>query len=301
MCANDAIEMLTLDLRNQDLLLTALTGVRGARRPENSDLNHIRCPLHDDSVGSVSIWMDENGFWRWKCHAGCGSGFYYNIPGIGVFDADRAILQTLTQDSAPAKTVTPVVPVMADWARDKFNERMDPEASYMLQLSRGISEEVAHYYGLGLHDGYWTIPISRPDRDEFCAVKMHAAYPHLVPKCRWFPCGTFPKEKPRHGIATLYPRPESWTPILRVFIMPGELKALRMISLGYQAVSPTSGESFSWPEREVRRLVGFRCAIVYDDDPAGRSFRDKTAKRLRQEGIPCQTLTAGRKMKNKQD
>jgi hypothetical protein len=33
-----------------------------------------RCPFHDDQRNSFSVFRDQRGRWRWKCHAGCGWG-----------------------------------------------------------------------------------------------------------------------------------------------------------------------------------------------------------------------------------
>ena len=33
-----------------------------------------RCPFHEDQRNSFSVWCNEAGQWRFKCHAGCGDG-----------------------------------------------------------------------------------------------------------------------------------------------------------------------------------------------------------------------------------
>jgi hypothetical protein len=32
------------------------------------------CPFHEDEHKSFSVFKGEDGFWHWKCHAGCGDG-----------------------------------------------------------------------------------------------------------------------------------------------------------------------------------------------------------------------------------
>src|SRR5436189_53716 len=32
------------------------------------------CPFHQDRHNSFSVWQSDSGFWRFKCHAGCGDG-----------------------------------------------------------------------------------------------------------------------------------------------------------------------------------------------------------------------------------
>jgi CHC2-type zinc finger protein len=33
-----------------------------------------KCPFHDDTHNSFSVWKNVAGLWFWKCHAGCGEG-----------------------------------------------------------------------------------------------------------------------------------------------------------------------------------------------------------------------------------
>jgi len=284
------IEDILSNLRSERLLLHVL----GA--DQAGDPGHIQCPFHSDNVGSMSIWMDEEGFWRWTCHAGCGSGTYLDAvrrKGVGVTLPLR-VMNHLGRMSRTERKRT--VPVPGKGTLDLLLRGMtlDQGSLDLLSKTRRISAQVAEHYYLRRDSSYWLIPIFHPGKDDICAVKMHAIFPDQAPKSRWLAIGTVPAERPKHGIATLYPRPEWWNPLVRLFIMPGELKALRMISMGHQAVSPTSGESFSWPEQEIKRLRGFRCTVVYDDDPAGIEFKDRTTQKLRNGGIPCQGITAGR-------
>ena len=277
-------------LRSDWMLLQAL-GV-----DMDCDHGHIVCPFHDDSVGSLSVWMDDAGIWRWTCHAGCGTGTYIDaqrrrgIPSDLPIELMNELLQTRKRDR---KVMVPVP--NKDLIDNKLGGGLESYDADALARTRRITRQVADHYYLSTDTEYWLIPIFHPEKDDICAVKMHAMYSETVPKSKWMACGTVPAERPKHGIATLYPRPEWWNPLLRLFILPGELKALRMISLGHQAVSPTSGESFSWPERELKRLKGFRCCVVYDDDPAGEAFRYRTMQKLRNGGIPCTSVTAGKR------
>jgi hypothetical protein len=154
----------------------------------------------------------------------------------------------------------------------------------------------------------WVIPISGPDGRPV-AVKLHREDPPAQsPKCLWAPFGTRPdpgQTKPRHAWSTLWPAPEWFggeeaeeraaileldghldradaehraqaeMPLL--FLTPGELKALAIAQSGRAATSVTGGESCVWEPALVGRLAGRRVVLVYDDDPAGHAFRDRTA------------------------
>ncbi len=244
--------------------------------------NHHPCPFHDDSNGSLSIYFDGQS-WKWKCHAGCGGG--------GLLEA----LQR-TGGSCDMKFAKSEAQIVSKWpipnSHNLSVHSCRPGISCdnipVEVVQRNLSPEVLNHFGVKLYCGLFSIPISDPEGD-IVAIKIHKhqAEPGRL-KCYWSPIGTAPIEKPKHGVATLFPRPEIWNKLLKLYICPGELKALRLVSMGHQAVSPTSGESFRWPEDEVDRLQGFRTTVIYDNDEAGIKFRDKTMAAMLRAGIPCQ-------------
>jgi DNA primase len=79
-----------------------------------------RCPFHEDSSASFSVYLGEDGELRWKCFAGCGGGdvidFLAKHRGISNADACREYI-TLAGISAPLpeglKNPTPPRPF--DW------------------------------------------------------------------------------------------------------------------------------------------------------------------------------------------
>lgn len=247
--------------------------------------NHHPCPFHADSTGSLSIYYDGMR-WKWKCHAGCGGG--------GVEEAAARMDKDLPTYSYKA-------------CGEKVSKWPVPRPNVMSELKRGpgfeqvmetrkISIEVADAFFLAGDRRETLIPITDPSGREV-AVKIHRhSNMRPSPKCGWLAVGTVPPEKPKHGVSTLFPRPELWNKLPKLYICPGELKALRVITMGRQAVSPTAGESFNWPDDELDRLRGFRTVVIYDDDEAGYRFRDKTQRRLRGAGIPCKAITCGRRL-----
>lgn len=229
-----------------------------------------RCPLHKDSRESLSIFVGDDGLLRWKCHAGCGSG---KVQGAG--------------------SHIPVPKPKTDWAEEFRIERylgafdVPTEEACNHRKIDGMTcvEYYIRYYDPNKR---WFIPI-RDASGVMRGIKWHTDMPEARQKCGWV---TIDPDK-KKGINTLFPRPEVFDPRRIMYICPGELKALRLISLGEQSVSPTSGESFRWPRREVKRLRWFRCCVIWDNDPAGIRFRDATLAALAAEGIPCGQTTCG--------
>ena len=74
---------------------------------------------------------------------------------------------------------------------------------------------------------------------------------------------------------------------------PGELKALAIISTGRAATSITGGENHRWTPGQVARLRGRNIVVVFDDDAAGHSFRDKTIQALRNVALEIRAITFG--------
>jgi hypothetical protein len=133
----------------------------------------------------------------------------------------------------------------------------------------------------------WVLPVTNC-RTELLAVKIHQEKRlRTQPKCLWCPFGTYPSDKPKNGTLTFWPAPEQFESKDFLIVAPGELKALALIDAGYQATSPTAGES-KLPERMLKRLAVLNFSkifINYDDDPTGRDFRDFMIKSLSAMGI----------------
>ena len=113
-----------LSQAKQRLPLTALMMQLGfGERAQKS----ARCPFHEDSSASFSLYLGEDGEERWKCHAGCGQGDVINFlakhRGLNNADACREFIhlagiippppsQSLLPKSAPSLTPSPF-----DWQR----------------------------------------------------------------------------------------------------------------------------------------------------------------------------------------
>jgi acetyl esterase/lipase len=164
-----------------------------------------------------------------------------------------------------------------------------------------------------------------------CAVKLHFEHPPTGhPKLLWAPFGTVPdpgQTKPRHGLATLWPWPQppyereeraaiaeydaaDWFPSRAeaeafadrdtpddgkwLHLCPGELKALAVLSAGLPATAITGGEAHRWTPALLAPFRGRRVCLVYDEDDAGRRFRDATVCALRGVAASVRAITFGR-------
>lgn len=222
------------------------------------------CPFHEDSVPSLSVYRDAGGALRWKCHAGCGSGQLDGAVGAASKPADsprnrpqqEEFLREMRRLGSPP-----------DWALD----------------ARKISYAVAIRFDVLFdhQDKKWVFPVRGAD-GQILALKWHrqigAPYKQ---KCGWMRVSDAPC-----GVSTLYPAPEELNRRKPLVVVPGELKALRVFSAGMQAVSPTAGEGFRWPPRELDRMQGFRCVLIPDQDQAGSRFAGVTRSAFERHGIP---------------
>lgn len=92
-----------LDEARRRLPLPALMGQCGhGDRAKKS----ARCPFHDDSSNSFSVYQHDDGSWAWKCHAGCGGGdepdWLAKLRGLTTGDACREFLKLAGVTGAPA-------------------------------------------------------------------------------------------------------------------------------------------------------------------------------------------------------
>ena len=80
-----------------------------------------------------------------------------------------------------------------------------------------------------------------------------------------------------------------------IFVLPGELKAFAMIGAGFHAVGLTAGESIAWPRALIKRLAGRKVCVVYDDDDAGKLFRERTILALKCKVTELYMMTFGKR------
>jgi len=71
-----------------------------------------RCPFHQDSTPSFSVYQQRDGAWAWRCHAGCGAGdepdFLARVRGIANPDACREFIRLAGLSPAPQTLPQPL-------------------------------------------------------------------------------------------------------------------------------------------------------------------------------------------------
>lgn len=245
------------------------------------------CPAHEDKHASMTIAAGDDGRALVTCWAGCQ---YEEII--------RAVNLTSTASPFPRRPPKPRLPdppPVPD--RDRLIRFMTMAVENVLEgradewlKSRGISksliervptlgfvlEATVEGWSFPLRNS-WAIMVQDPDGTPR-AVKLHRE--NTKAKGLWMPFGTEPADAPRHGYAALWPCPEFYPANETLYILPGELKAAAMRSAGFNATSITTGEAFTWTPEFVSRMSGRDLVLVYDDDPAGHKFKDKTISAL---------------------
>lgn len=279
----------------------------------------VKCAFHEDRHASGGLKACEDGVWRYRCFA-CG------IQG-DVFDIrarlnSRTPGEELRESSSPVTrqpkpTVTAVTTPVPDRDRlFRFHETailnaLEPDpAAAKYAAARGVDlSYLTGQYCVGfmprfsfakwpgwILENAWSFPIPAGPDGPIVAVKLHfESRPRPGMKSMWAPFGTAPAGEPRHGIGTLWPCPEWFSKQDKIYLCPGELKALAIISAGQAAVSVTGGESTKWTPELARRFHGRSVMLVYDDDEAGHRFKDSTVEALKSVVFDLALATFGRK------
>lgn len=284
---------------------------------------HVRCAFHEDRHGSMSVWQGDDGVWLWKCMAGCGQGTVIDAAmlryrcatpaeAMRVIERELGIhvgrdedLQEPRLDLARAERL--VADAHALLMRDpELQERMLLGKRGIADL--GLVEYLRIGFAIGIHfRGWkswrptgWVLPIT-DGAGKLLAVRIHqeGRRDPDSPKCLWAPFGLYPPHKPKHSVQTLWPPPEFHPQPEKLWLCPGELKALAMLGAGCPATSPTFGESSKLPPREIARLRQVKprhIMIAWDNDSAkkradgtpfwpGQEWRDRMLDQLRAAGL----------------
>lgn len=294
--------------------LPALLDVLGlaGQRPSN----HHRCRFCEDNT-ALSVYQGDAG-WRFRCHR-CGAAgslvdAVVRVEGLTLAEVVERIAGESGSPRPPAPPMPrrPKYPVLDRARADRlfevaFRNILEGRAHEWLGKRAITREWVALCPNLGFilnapiagwrHPlvNTWLIRVCTAD-GECVALKGHRENPTKgVKKGCWLPFGTEPTEKPRHGHATLWPPPEWFDAAGIIYITEGELKAAAILSAGRNATSPTTGADFRWTPDLVQRFSGRRVCVVFDDDPAGLMFKQRTLIALHGSALELKAITFGRK------
>jgi hypothetical protein len=139
------------------------------------------CPFHDDQRTSFSIYRDDKGEWRFKCHAGCGGGDEINFlelhEKLSPKDAIKRFLELAGNSSTSHKPFVAARVVETKEVKRADNPTATPKAfnwqscvdaftnkdALRLALSRGHSVKLYTWLNqnglIGLYDGCVAFPV----------------------------------------------------------------------------------------------------------------------------------------------
>lgn len=207
------------------------------------------CPLHDDSVASLSIQVETGEF---KCFVPTCKGFKG-----GPFER---FYQLRTGKNLPI----PLDEV------EELHQKLLKNAPAMKWLNemRGISRATVAMYKLGFDGERLTIPIF--ESGDCVNIRRHSVKKNT----------TAPKTisyKPGYGSLKLFPEEHLKEDFL--VLCEGELDAILMSQLGYSAITVTGGAA-SWKDDWTPLFKNKTVYVVYDIDKAGREGARAICKKL---------------------
>lgn len=187
---------------------------------------------------------------------------------------------------APAqvpKAETKVVVTDSDYKPIRFRLQVDPAAPYL--RSRGVSEETARRYGIGLASkgmmaGYIAVPVWHYPKGEFPAgyVGRWAGEDYNADqgRPRYKLPGNFPKQQFVFGINEAL-EDTSNKPLI---VVEGFIGALHCVQHGFRSTIALLGSALS--DEHVTLLSSFKRPIVlmFDGDESGREGMEAAASRL---------------------
>ena len=260
-------------------LLEKFQGVRGSGRGWAA-----LCPAHPDKRPSLSICEAEDGRLLLYCHAGCQTE--------AILESLRLDWKDLYPDGAyhnkenkklGAEGFHPPPPI-AETVVENLVERMTQEAYAWLASQRGIFEEVARRYQIGLWEKRGQKRFSIPIRDDAG---------HVVNIRLWLPAVgeyTDPEKRKAAGKIISWPDgvegrgkarlwPLDQLKFDSLILCEGEMDALALLSQGIPAMTGTGGAGV-WREEWSARFKGKVVTVVYDADQAGRRGAEIVADSL---------------------
>lgn len=282
-----------------------------------------RCLFHEDAHASGSIFQDDKGVWRFKCHACAWNGEKSHGDAIDVVQRARrcdfrgALVHLgLTPDGArpagrparqepaqraPAQQTDPRdggngstkrSEIDLDVWADQAAKRLQNDSALIKEIwrTRAVDRATLERYGVGVneHRTYTSFPL-RDAKGRVEAIKLHRLGGD-GPKCLWMPKGIGRNRVGPHCI-----RPDARF----TAIVAGEWKALALIAAGCSAFSVTSGEGSvksptDLPAAGIEIIrSGPPVAVFADDDEVGRAWGKHVCNQLLAAGIDARVVDVG--------
>lgn len=226
----------------------------------------VHCPFHEDSTPSFSIDIERNLANCFGCNwSGNFDFFERDIKSFNRTELIEDRKSTRNQKQKQEKRVSPFLPV-ADSERFVQNLLASKRHLELLREKRLLDDLTIEKYQLGLENNRIIIPI----KDSENRIINFRKYSFTSkPKCI---------SVTDHGKTAIFPIEN-----LRgdeILFCAGEMDTLLANQFGYNAVTLTTGENASLPEKYLPFLRGKTIIICYDLDEAGKDGAKKLKNSL---------------------
>lgn len=247
-----------------------------AEPPNANGWMKFKCPFHADTNPSATFNVDTKGF---KCFACNKTGSAIDLLAEATKKPRHLVVELLARELGVSSSKT-----ISGELIEQYHAalRLNAEVLKALEVKKGLSIESVVRWRLG-----WNAKLRRltiPIRDEAGNIINIRQYDLLKihdTKSKMTNLGG-------HGALSLFPiealRQDS------VIVTEGELKALHLIQLGFNAVSPSGGAN-SWDSRWDALLAAKDVQVAYDIDDTGVARGRGLARRLHKHGAKVKLLT----------
>lgn len=247
-----------------------------AEPPNASGWMKFKCPFHADTNPSATFNIDTKGF---KCFACNKTGSAIDLLSEATKKPRHLVVELLARELGVSSSKTISGELIEGWHSAL---RLNADVLKALEIKKGLSIESIIRWRLG-----WNQKLKRliiPVRDEAGNVINVRQYDLLKVHD--------PRSKMTnlrgHGSLHLYPAEMMKQDDL--VVTEGELKALHLIQLGINAVSPSGGAN-SWDSKWDTALSTKSLQIVYDIDDTGLVRSRDLARRLQRHGAKVKLIT----------
>lgn len=260
-----------------------------------------RCPFHDDRNPSFGANLSTG---LWKCH-GCGESgdlfaLYARLNGLSYSEAVNGLGKRHTSSrngngGPPKRKVkNPSISSISESIVEDLVKKMTSKTYSWLASKRGISEQVARKYQIGVWEKNeqkrFSIPI-RDDDGKVVNVRLWlppvGEYKDPEKRKAAGKIISWPDGVEGRGQARLWPLDQLQSP--RLVLCEGEIDALALISQDTPAVTGTGGAG-TWREEWSERFTGKVITIAYDADEEGRRGAEIVAALLWNAGASVRVL-----------
>ena len=226
----------------------------------NNDEKKCVCPFHDDATPSCGVNIEKQVF---NCPVCASSGDLVDLA-AGVMKVKRATIMEHVKLLAKSDDSEPIdAGLIESWHTILKSSKMDLD---LVKTRKGITIGTLNSFLIGKDGDRFTIPI-RNTSGKFINVR------------KWSPTDKKRKVINLRGHGRRYLFPIQNLDKDTIIITEGEFKALLLIQMGFNALSPTGGAS-TWSPSWNALFQGKIVYIMYDVDGPGKRGAQTVARHL---------------------